>query len=161
MTLSRSRGFTLIELLVVIAIIGILSAVILISLNDGRASARDARRIADLRQTQLALELYYNDFGVYPVASYFWPGDANGHTASGEDAYIPGLSPDYMPVLPQEPLGGQHGSYGYFYHSPTGEEYKFFAYNTPEGDYDSTHPFYDPVRTGWMVCSGEPACSTY
>src|SRR3989344_2432781 len=57
---SESRGFTLIELLVVIAIIGLLSSVVLASLNGARVKARDARRVADLKQLQVALELYYD-----------------------------------------------------------------------------------------------------
>lgn len=62
----RSRGFTLIELLVVIAIIGVLAAVVLASLNDARAKARDAQRLSDLKQIRIALELHYLDRGGYP-----------------------------------------------------------------------------------------------
>ena len=65
----QKAGFTLIELLVVIAIIGILSSIVLASLNSARAKARDVRRIADLRQISLALELFYDQQGRYPVNS--------------------------------------------------------------------------------------------
>lgn len=62
------RGFTLIELLVVIAIIGILSSVVLASLNSARQKGRDARRVSDIKQIQLALELYYDAHSNYPTA---------------------------------------------------------------------------------------------
>ena len=67
MTISYKRGFTLIELLVVIAIIGILSSIVLASLNSARKKGRDARRVADVKQLQLALELYYDANGAYPA----------------------------------------------------------------------------------------------
>ncbi len=60
------KGFTLIELLIVLAIIGILGAVILSSFFAARAAGRDARRIADLRQVQIALQLFYLKCGFYP-----------------------------------------------------------------------------------------------
>jgi general secretion pathway protein G len=61
-----ARAFTLIELLVVMAIIGILSAVVLTSLNSARQRGRDARRISDIKQIQLALDLYYDSRSYYP-----------------------------------------------------------------------------------------------
>ena len=94
---KSARGFTLIELLVVIAIIGILSSVVLASLNSARQKGRDARRVSDLKQLQLALELYY---------------DANA--SSGYPAAISGTtltSPGYISVLPSDP--GDGTAYGY------------------------------------------------
>ncbi len=64
---SNQKGFTLIELLVVIAIIGILSSVVLASMNTARKKARDARRQSDLKSLQLALESYYDTNSAYPI----------------------------------------------------------------------------------------------
>src|SRR3989338_6268878 len=63
---ENQKGFTLIELLVVISVIGFLASIILVSLNGVRAKARDAKRIADLKQITTALELFYDNYGKYP-----------------------------------------------------------------------------------------------
>ncbi len=94
------KGFTLIELLVVIAIIGVLASMVMSSLNDARARARDAKRIADIRSIQNALELYHLDNGSYPE-----------RTISGFCATLP-LSTSlvdngYLSILPTDPLSGR------------------------------------------------------
>ena len=58
---SLSKGFTLIELLVVIAIIGILSAVVLASLNTARQKGTDAAIQSDLDGIRTQAEIYYGD----------------------------------------------------------------------------------------------------
>lgn len=64
--MTHSRGFTLIELLVVIAIIGLLSAIVLASLNTARSKGQDAARISDVKSLETAMELYYSNHNGYP-----------------------------------------------------------------------------------------------
>lgn len=67
-TLANSRatrGFTLLELLVVIAIIGILSTVVLASLNASRANSRDAARKAQIEEILKAFVMYEAANGTY------------------------------------------------------------------------------------------------
>jgi len=104
MRTRETRGFTLIELLVVIAIIGILSSVVLASLNSARRKGRDARRISDVKQIQLALEMYYDaNSGEYP--------DAICTTVSGGLCTASPLAPTFIAVMPTDPQGS--GAYLY------------------------------------------------
>ena len=63
---SNKKGFTLIELLVVIAIIAILTAIVTANFATSKAKARDAKRISDIAQIQLALEMVFDRCNVYP-----------------------------------------------------------------------------------------------
>ena len=61
----KNKGFTLIELLVVIAIIGILSSVVLASLNTARAKGADAAVKANMSNMRAQAELYFSDNNKY------------------------------------------------------------------------------------------------
>ena len=96
---SSSAGFTLIELLVVIAIIGMLSSVVLASMNTARQKARDARRMTDAKALQTAFELVYDDNNRYPLA-----GVTSGTivTARNVSTLTSELS-DALPKMPKDP----------------------------------------------------------
>jgi prepilin-type N-terminal cleavage/methylation domain-containing protein len=113
---NRYLGFTLIELLVVIAIIGILASVVLVSLGSARAKARDANRIAAVRQMQSALELFYNDCGQYPTA--VTAATSNTDTCA-DTGNIDVRVATYLPQIPVNPVAGVcTGDYVYASSSP-------------------------------------------
>jgi prepilin-type N-terminal cleavage/methylation domain-containing protein len=122
---NDNRGFTLIELLVVIAIIGILSAVVLASLNTARAKGRDAARQTAIHNIQIALELYYSVNGQYPLSggaispNSGWSSSNDSSWTTLETALAP-----YISKLPQDPsqttgawVGTGPGTYGFSYYS--------------------------------------------
>lgn len=104
---KAERGFTLIELLVVIAIIGILSSVVLASLNSARSKGRDANRVTDIRQMQLAFELFFDSCGQYPstLATTASNGCPTGTTLA-----------TFLSQIPTPPSG--NAQYGYTSASP-------------------------------------------
>ncbi len=70
--MKTAQGFTLIELLVVIAIIGLLSSVVLASLNSARIKGNDSRRIQEMVEIQKAVEAFNADYGHYPDTGGTW-----------------------------------------------------------------------------------------
>src|SRR3954471_2040250 len=95
---SLKKGFTLIELLVVIAIIGILASIVLASLDSSRKKGRDARRLSDIKQLQLALEIYYDQNNQFPTGA-----DNGGYNCLQVTDLV---NPGYISVIPTDPLTG-------------------------------------------------------
>ncbi|MBU4351270.1 prepilin-type N-terminal cleavage/methylation domain-containing protein [Candidatus Parcubacteria bacterium] len=89
---TKKTGFTLIELLVVVTIIGIIASITIVSLGQIRKKARDSRRVSDVRQTMLALELYYDDHLKYPEKGVV-----------GLAGSIPASIPPYLDETPEDP----------------------------------------------------------
>ena len=109
-------GFTLIELLVVIMILGILAVLISGNFFTSLKKGRDARRKADLEQTQRALEMYYEDKRAYPTQAA-----GNGFVFNSEFSDSGKI---YMKKVPNDPVSGK--DYKYVYDS-TNDGYKLYA----------------------------------
>ena len=98
------RGFTLVELLVVIAILGILSTIGLGTFRSSQAKSRDSRRKSDLANIQRALEMYLNDYGVYPSSTNGEITLSNGVLSwDGQSEFIDEKGTVYMKELPDDP----------------------------------------------------------
>ena len=133
--MNKRRGFTLIELLVVIAIIGLLSSIVLASLNTARVKGRDTKRVSEMRSIQTAVELYYSTNGHYPIVGNWASFDSpvyqgtpisNPNAANLAAALAPYISSS---IADPKSLGGDSG---YLYYGTTGTDYCVLIWRTPE-----------------------------
>ncbi len=92
---NKRTAFTLIELLVVIAIIGLLATISVLALQNARAKSRDAKRVADMKQVQTALEMFFNDNNRYPTAEEWNAGRLYSTTT--------GVTSTYIQIIPNAP----------------------------------------------------------
>jgi len=90
-------AFTLVELLVVIAIISIIAVLGMVSLSNARMKSRDAKRVTDVKQVQVALEMFYNTNNRYPTTDEWNAGTIVSTSSSGEVVY-------FLTSIPAAPL---------------------------------------------------------
>lgn len=114
--LRNKKGFSLIELLVVIAIIAILTAIVTSNFTQSKAKARDAKRVSDIAQIQLALALFFDRCNAYPSTD----GESgevvetmSAPTCPNKSNNEPVALGDYISVIPHPPVGTSETSYGY------------------------------------------------
>ena len=88
----KKTGFTLIELLIVIGVIGVLAALIIVSVSSARGKARDATRKSDLHALRTSLHQYQSDNENFPVSDETW-------------GAIPNLDVVYIKKIPVDPRG--------------------------------------------------------
>jgi prepilin-type N-terminal cleavage/methylation domain-containing protein len=125
--MKKQYGFTLIELLVVIAIIALLSSVVLSSLSVARMKSRDARRVSDIRQIFLALQMFYDTNGCLPTSASSPSACANagGYVSTSGDGMSSNSSnagflsflvaAGYFKQVPVDPINTISPAYVYVY----------------------------------------------
>jgi type II secretion system protein G len=128
---EKYRGFTLIELLVVVAIIGLLSVMVVASIRNVKAKARDAERVSEMNSIATVLGLYHNDYNLYPSLAQGIPPE--GIYITGTDAFSTALeATEYINNVPTDPsdmdstdCGGVLNltGYHYYYQSTDGRNY--------------------------------------
>lgn len=105
--LTRS-GFTLLELLVVISIIGTLASISTLNYSSVRMKARDAVRVANLKQLELAFNLYYDDHGGFPAGVNVVFGSPGAKCLDRDHGFASSCQPPiFASVLPSDPMSNQ------------------------------------------------------
>lgn len=117
MNLSK-KAFTLVELLVVIAIIGLIATLSVIALSNARAKSRDVKRVADIKQIQSALELFFNDENRYPTVAEWNTGSLYSTTSFSTTTYISDI-----PVAPTNSDGTLCSDDSLYSYSSSGDRY--------------------------------------
>lgn len=106
---KSSSGFTLIELLVTISVIGFLATVAFAYYNSAQERARNAKRLADIRQYSKVFDLAFDKNGEYPdpgTTNWRCLGDFSDDkcwrwgTNYSENPTLNAILDDFLPALP-------------------------------------------------------------
>ncbi len=143
-----------------IAIIGLLSTIVLASMNTARQKARDAARISDIRQIQTALEEYASDNGHYPISNSAWTSfdSTNGAGYYSKPIFSPAATNITTAMAPY--ISGAHdpsrptNDGGYLYRADAGgKSYCLMIWRTPENMKDFPASMIPP-RCGTVLSNG-------
>ena len=110
---AKQSGFTMMELVVVISILAILAGALIPRVANRMASARDARRLADIHAVRDAIDQFYLDHGRWPTheqnAAY------GGWDVSQDKNFIPELvEKGYLADVPHDPVDDDTYHYRYY-----------------------------------------------
>jgi prepilin-type N-terminal cleavage/methylation domain-containing protein len=126
---SKSKGFTYVELMLVMAIAAILLTVTLLVYNplEGRARARDNKRINDIFVLERIITEYHLDTGGYPDApdtlrnSHELPSASTISPDNSQSGWIEQDLRNYSTFLPLDPINDANYHYSYVHNGETYE----------------------------------------
>lgn len=141
---ARAAGFTLIEMLVSLAIIGILAGVTMAAFGGARMRGRDAQRMTDIKNIQVALTKYYDAHDQYPST-----------IGSGATSVL--VSEGYMDNLPTDPANGRSYAYSGYVNASNGNTTRCSSYHLGADLENSTHVGLQNDDDAYVVSVGNPA----
>jgi prepilin-type N-terminal cleavage/methylation domain-containing protein len=141
------RGFTLIEVLVVVAIISILSSILYMNFGEAREEAVNKVVRSELKEIQLAIELYRAQNDHYPTSTAAWNAGV--------------LVPDFAPSMPDpDKSANDDCSYDYITDVGVGSYYKLVANKCLAGIANQAEGVQadDPLARCPSSCGSDPDC---
>lgn len=129
----NNKGFTKVEILIVLGVIGVLGVIAGMAVSNARTQTRDAVRLSDVRQVQVGLELYFNDFSEYPKSFDLVPLGEASTVCLSEEGFSPSCAPSaeavYMNMIGAVPQKGLKGL------SACGNANNAYCYLGAEGEF--------------------------
>jgi type II secretory pathway pseudopilin PulG len=104
---NQQSGFNVLQTTILVFIVFVLALVVVLAYFSAQRTARDAKRVSDIQQLQLALKHYYEEFGYYPQAS------AGNQAVGVDNSFSRFVSPWPTPPAPDGGCTNQYNTYAY------------------------------------------------